>query len=148
MTNDEYQTLVAWIAEQPPGQTAEALHEAFHTPSVAARQLAPRWRVKEELYCAGQWPALLVAQTHEDPAIAGLAATAVAFLTDGDFENINLDRLEVAGMLDALQAAGLLTSELRATIDALADAIITPAQSLGIAPRLIDFIRAQREVQS
>ena len=148
MTTDQYTALKAWIAEQEPGQTAEQLHAALHTPSVPTRQLVPRWRVKEEMYCAGTWPLLLQAQANADPQIAGLAATVVAYLSDPDFENLDIDRGEVAAMLASLQAAGLLTTELAATIDGMADTLVSPAADLAIRPTLLDVIRAQREVQS
>ena len=122
------------------GLSDQEAHAALHTPSIPARQLLPRWRVKQELYLAGVWPVLLAAQAHEDHEIAGLVLTVLAFLNDGDFENIDLDL--VAGSLDQLVAVGLLPADLRASIDAMADTLVAPWPSA----TLLQVIRTRREI--
>ena len=107
--------------------------EWLHTPSVAARQLVPRWRIKDLLYRHGAWPLLLAAQANANSQIAGVAITAIAYLNDADFENLDLDLPEIGGMFDALQSAGVLDEAGRAELEALADVLQTPLEAAGLS---------------
>jgi len=126
--------------------TDQEVYDWLHTPSVAGRQLVPRWEVKRLMYRQGVWPLLLAAQANEDPQIAGVAVTAVAYLGDGDFENLDIDLPEIGGMFDALQAAGVLNADQRAAIESLADAPLkTPLQAAGLRDYHTGDIAAVRE---
>ena len=107
--------------------------EWLHTPSVAARQLVPRWKIKDMLYRHGAWPLLLAAQGNATPQIAGVAITAIAYLNDADFENLDLDLPEIGGMFDALQSAGVLDEAGRDELDAMADLLQTPLEAAGLS---------------
>ncbi len=124
------------------GMTDQEAHAALHTPSIPTRQLVPRWQVKQEIYLAGTWPVLLAAQAHENQEVAGLVVTVIAFLNDGDFENIDLDL--VGAQLDQLVTVGLLPADLRASIDAMADTLVAPWPSA----TLLQVIRTRREIQN
>ncbi len=122
------------------GLTDQEAHAALLTPSIPSRKLVPRWKVKQELYLAGTWPVLLAAQAHEDQEIAGLVLTVLAFLNDGDFANIDLDL--IGGQLDQLVTVGLLPTDLRASIDAMADMLVAPWPSA----TLLQVIRTRKEI--
>ncbi len=137
-------TLSQLIAEQD-ATDFDAVWEYLTTPSIPSRKLVPRWKIKEMCYKAGVWPLLLAATQSEDPEMQGLALTVHAYLTDTDFENLDMDSDEVKQMFGSLVQAGVLTQELSDAIDALADVMETPLEHHNLTPRRYDVIVALRE---
>ena len=84
--------------------------------------LIPRWQIKTYLYGQGIYAiiqaALEAAET--PPQVVGLLRTAIAYLGDPDFENLDICLDEVQALFSALMAAKLMTTEQRATIEAMA----------------------------
>lgn len=132
-----YDLLTAELTSDPAGIGYADMSDADAAAAIMAstqpaRQLADRWRVKEAIYLAGRWPALVDLQASENADLATLARTAIAYLSDPDFERINLDYPMVETMLDMLMAVGLLTPELRAQIHAMGDTTTSRAAILGL----------------
>ena len=95
------------------------------------RALVPRWKIKDYLYRAGKWPLLLGAQAAENLTVKGTAITAVAYLSDGDFDNLDLDLPGISQMFGVLQAAGVMSEEDATAIDAMADAVVPKYSPVG-----------------
>jgi hypothetical protein len=130
-----------------PHDDFELLWSALTTPSVAARRPVPRWKIKDSIYRAGAWPALQKASATEG-AVQGVAATCVAYLTDPDFENLDLDLPEVQYMLGQLGAAEILTPTLLQSLFALGDTLVTPLDAHGLAPSRYEAIVAWNAVRA
>lgn len=146
-----YETLIPELRDDPAGigyagmSDAERL-AAIHAENQPIRVLAPRWKIKEAIYLAGRWPALVDLQANENADLATLARTAVAYLSDTDFENVNLDYVMVGTMLDTLLAVGLLTAELRAAIHAMGDSLTSRATILGLQAVQLGNVISAREM--
>lgn len=133
----DYETLIDELKTDPAGIGYTKMTDAERLAALVAenqpiRVLASRWQVKEAIYLAARWPALLDLQSSEDTDLATLARTAVAYLSDPDFERINLDYSMVVTMLDKLAAVGLLTPELRSLIHGMGDSLTSRAAILGL----------------
>jgi len=82
--------------------------------------LVPRWKIKSYLYESGAWGMMRIAvQKVEEPNLRGLLLTVFDYLSDPDFENLDLGLSSVALIFDALQAAGLITQNDRNAINSM-----------------------------
>ena len=147
----DYSKLKAELADDPAGigyasMTDAERYAAYHARTQPVRVLVPRWKIKEAIYLAGRWPALVDLQSNENADLATLARTAVAYLSDEDFENVNLDYPIVKTMLDTLLAVGLLTQELRDVIEAFGDDLVSRGQQIGMADVEIGNFASARQM--
>jgi len=83
--------------------------------------LVPRWQIKSYLYGQGVYGTMTAyLDSTEIPAnLRGLIRTALAYLNDPDFENLDLGLADVQTMLGMLVSAGLLTTVQLAEIKAM-----------------------------
>lgn len=140
----DYTTLKSLVLqEQYISMSDEEVLDAISIKNIPKRKLVPRWQAKQLAYLRGEWPILMGAQSHETPEIAQVAKTAVAYLTDVDFENLDMDLPAVRDMFSGLVQAGVVTQALFDEIDALASYNISIAENLGLSPNLVDIAIAR-----
>jgi hypothetical protein len=115
--------------------TLDKIRAALATPDMAAlsdvdaaaalsartvvNPLVPRWRIKQYLYEQMVYPKIAAAQASSNADVASLAITALAYLNDGDFANLDMTAQGTLTILDGLVAAALATPEQKAAILAM-----------------------------
>lgn len=111
-----WQDELAALAGKTDQEAADAIN-AMTVPDA----LVPRWRIKQYLYAQGCYATMQAASTAPGTPseVVGLIRTALAYWNDPDFENLDLGLLEVAGMFDQLNVAGLLSNSQLAAIAAM-----------------------------
>lgn len=153
MTTDQYTALKGWIAEQEPGQTADELHAALHTPSVPKRK---------SYFVTYRTIGAHLQGENAHVRLEAIAATIASMLpmihgmlsqyggNTGQQGGVDMALDSARGFMQSMVGEG--DSQFRqAEVDAicaLADTFITPATDLEVQPTLLDVIRVQREVQS
>jgi hypothetical protein len=94
--------------------------------------LVPLWEIKKAAIEAGEWFTLVAAsQSHEDLESRALAFTAVDYINDQRFTNLNLSLPSTQLMLGGLVQKGVMSSGLSAAITALAANRQSIADTLG-----------------
>jgi hypothetical protein len=92
--------------------TDEAFVTAMTTPQkVATRTELPRADFLYYLYGTGLYAKIVAAQMHQSPQVAGLAVTALAYLSSPDFKVIRWADPIMQACLTGFVAAGVFTAE-------------------------------------
>jgi hypothetical protein len=149
-----YNALIPELRDDPAGMGYAAMsdHEAasaINASTQPARQLVPLWLIKRRLIETGAWLALQAAAAAES-AVQPAAKLTLEYVDDHRFENLDLDLLSTQQMLGALQAAGIVSAELAAELDTLADTTTSRAMMLGLGrvePGHVESARRMMEVQ-
>lgn len=136
-----YDILVPELRDDPAGigyagmSDAEAA-AAINASTQPARQLVPLWLIKRRLIETGAWLGIVqYANQGENEQWRHAAALTCIYVDDQRFENLDLDLPATQQMLGALQLAGLVTADMAAEIDSLADTMTSRAAILGL-PRV------------
>ena len=112
-----------WQSELPAlaSLSDQAAADAINAMTVP-ETLIPRWQIKTYLYGQGIYAIIQAAlnATETPPQVVGLLHTALAYLSDPDFENLDIGLADVQALFSALADAGLMTAEHRKTIEAMA----------------------------
>lgn len=96
--------------------------------------LVPLWEIKKAVIEAGEWYGLVVASTaHENLQVRGAAYTAVDYINDSRFANLDPSLPSTQMLLGALVLGGVMTQGLADTIAGLAANRSSIAGTLGIA---------------
>ena len=118
--------LSALKTELAKPEYAELISTGNHSAIVAALTAktlpgkVPLWEIKKAACEAGEWPVLVAAaQSHENAQVRGAALTAVSYIDDRRFENLDLSLTSTQTLLGALQQGGVLSEGLIGTITAL-----------------------------
>ena len=132
--NDFYTALIAELQSGDYGGMTDAeAAAAINALTQPARQLVPLWRVKQFCIESSAWLAILqAAQSHENEQVRGAAALTAIYVDDSRFANLDLDLPSTQQMLGGLVAGGVVTQELAAAVDALANTTTSRAAILGL----------------
>jgi len=146
-----YTVLRGEISTDPLGRNYVAMSDvevvsSLNTADRAIRQLVPLWQVKKTAIEEGCWLAIQAAVADESKSeqVRGAAAIAVDYINDQRFQNLDMDLTSTQQMLGALVVGGVITAAQSATLDALADGVISRAEEIGLAGvRVGDVQRAR-----
>lgn len=117
--------------------------------TVDVRREVPTWQLKRHAIESGYWAAIKLARESADTPdqVRGLCLSVLDWIDDpsGKTQQVDLDRPAVAGMVASLVSVGLITQEIAAEIDAMADATIAWTQSVGLPEVGIGYVILARE---
>ena len=94
------------------------------------RVLVPLWQIKKHAIENGYW-FTLKGTVSEHPGYLA-AASAVEYISDGRFENIDMDLTSTQTMLGGLVATSLLSQDFADALNAMADSLQSRAEELGL----------------
>lgn len=112
------------------GMTDNEVFISLTTKDRPVRVLVPLWQIKKHAIENGYWFTLKSTAVEHPGYIA--AASAVEYISDGRFENIDMDLTSTQTMLGGLVATSLLSQDFADELDALADSLQSRANELGL----------------
>lgn len=137
MTKQEILILKDELANDPlqrgyANMSNEEVANSLNTENIASRKLVPLWQVKKTIVEAGEWAQLIAAQSSSDSTVAGAAITAISYIDDPRFQNLDMDLTATINMINILKTNGILSEQVVNAVNALADTNISRAQQLGL----------------
>lgn len=96
--------------------------------------LVPLWEIKKAVIEAGEWYGIVIASTaHENLQVRGAAYTAVDYINDSRFTNLDPSLASTQMLLGALVLGGVMSQGLADTIAGLSANRASIAESFGVA---------------
>ena len=135
----DYQILRAELENDPLGigyaaMTDDEAAAALTAPALPARRHVPVGDVMAVAYRTGVYTRLIAAQRSPQTPVELYAVIASLLdLKDARFDAINLDEPASRAMFATLGQAGLLSVQEAAAFDALASAVVSRAEQLGLS---------------
>lgn len=135
-------TLAAELSDDPLGLSYSAYSDAqvadlLNAPNRPGKRSVAASDVRMYVLLNGLWPALQAAALNPaSPLIQGTAITILQTLAPNSFDQIRMNKPEIAGavaqMLQVMVDAGVMTADQRAGLIAMGDANISRADELGL----------------
>ena len=132
-----YDVLVPELRDDPAGIGYASMNDqermvAYYAENQQARQLVPLWQLKKFLVETGLLLALQQAATsHESVDVRAAAALTLVYIDDPRFNNLDMDLQSTKTLIGGLVLGGVVTAEVAALIDAMADTVTSRAKILG-----------------
>lgn len=139
MTNEQLATLAteledASYAANLAAGNDQAVADSLNAAKSGRRALVPLWKVKKHAIENGYWPLVkAAAYSHASATVQGAAISALDYIDDQRFTNLDFDLASTTGMLTALVAGGVMTADQKTSVEALATvADLTRAEEIGL----------------
>jgi hypothetical protein len=149
-----YETLIDELSNDPAGIGYAAMSDeqrltALHAENQPVRQLVPLWKIKKRLIETGAWLELQKAAAgHESEQVKAAARLTLLYVDDARFENLDFDLPSTQQLLGALVQAMIVTTDMSAEIDAMANATTSRAAILGLqSVQLGNMISARKMME-
>jgi hypothetical protein len=133
----DLQALKAELTADPLGRGYSTMSDqeaadSLNAANVAARRLVPLWEVKKLLIESFRWPAIVAGQANAVPEIAAACLSAVAYIDDARFENLDMDILATQAMIGVLVSGGIVSQAEADSLYALASVTTSRSAQLNL----------------
>ncbi len=125
-----------------------AAAESLNAVTVTCRQLVPLWQVKKHALENGYWLLIKAAALDTQHPAYAAAASAVEFVSDTRFENLDMDLVSTKAMIAGLVATSVMTAAQAEALDAMADYSVSRAAQLGLSLVSTDDVGIARGTRS
>lgn len=149
-----YETLVPELRDDPAAIGYAGMDDAqrlaaLHAENQPVRQLVPLWQIKKRLIETGAWLELQKAAVdHQSEQVKAAASLTLLYVDDARFENLDLDLASTQQLLGALVQAMIVTTDMSAEIDAMANATTSRAAILGLqSVQLGNMVSARKTME-
>lgn len=126
---------------------ADLISEALKAENRSFRQLVPIWKIKKRLLETSEWPSIVAAQSSSDETIKAAALSAVAYIDDQRFDNLDYDLAGTQAMIGVLVSNDIVSAGTRDFIEGLATGVRSRATEIGLSSKQVRPGDVQRSLR-